>query len=196
MFIPKLAIIDPNTLAIIGMRQLLTSAMPMMQVDGFNTLDELMESHPEQYAHYFVQQGMVLANRNFFMENKHKTIVLTTQTDPTTYLQGFRNLCVNQPEKALVRSILHLEQQGHPGGKNLPFQPSAADKPVLSDREIEVLVLIAQGKINKEIADRLNISITTVISHRKNITDKLGIKTVSALTIYAVMHGYLDIKSI
>mgnify|MGYP000121560979 FL=1 len=47
-------------------------------------------------------------------------------------------------------------------------------------------------KINKEIADKLNISLTTVISHRKNITEKLGIKSVAGLTIYAVMHGYVE----
>ena len=47
-------------------------------------------------------------------------------------------------------------------------------------------------KINKEIADKLNISLTTVITHRKNITEKLGIKSVSGLTIYAVMNGYIE----
>ena len=46
----------------------------------------------------------------------------------------------------------------------------------LSVREIEVLILITKGLINKEIADKLNISLTTFISHRKNITEKLGIK--------------------
>ena len=62
----------------------------------------------------------------------------------------------------------------------------------LSAREIEVLRLVTKGLINKEIADKLHISLTTVISHRKNITEKLGIKSVSGLAIYAVMHGYID----
>ena len=61
---------------------------------------------------------------------------------------------------------------------------------------MEVLSLIARGYINKEIADMLCISLTTVISHRKNIMDKLGIRSVSGLTIYAVMHGYVDIRNI
>ncbi len=56
--------------------------------------------------------------------------------------------------------------------------------------------MIVQGLINKEIAEKLNISLTTVITHRKNIMDKLGMKSVSALTIYAVMHGYIDINKI
>lgn len=56
--------------------------------------------------------------------------------------------------------------------------------------------LIVQGFINKEIADKLNIGLATVVTHRRNIMDKLGVKSVSALTIYAVMHGYVDINSI
>jgi DNA-binding NarL/FixJ family response regulator len=56
--------------------------------------------------------------------------------------------------------------------------------------------LIVKGYINKEIADRLNIGLTTVISHRKNIMTKLGLRSVSALTIYAVMHGYINIDQI
>ena len=60
----------------------------------------------------------------------------------------------------------------------------------------QVLSLIVQGYINKEIADRLNIGMTTVITHRKNIMEKLGVKSVSALTIYAVTHGYVDINNI
>ena len=56
----------------------------------------------------------------------------------------------------------------------------------------EVLKGVVQGYINKEIADKLYISLTTVISHRKNITEKLGIKSISGLTIYAVMNGFID----
>ena len=56
--------------------------------------------------------------------------------------------------------------------------------------------MVAKGKINKEIADLLCIGLTTVITHRKNIQEKLGIKSVSALTIYAVMHGFVDINHI
>ena len=66
----------------------------------------------------------------------------------------------------------------------------------LSAREIEVLKLITKGLINKEIAERLNIGLTTVISHRKHIAEKLGIKSVAGLTFYAVMNGYIEADSI
>jgi len=63
---------------------------------------------------------------------------------------------------------------------------------VLTHREKEVLQLVAQGLMNKEIADKLQIGLTTVISHRKNIVAKLGIKTIPGLTVYAYTQGYLD----
>jgi DNA-binding NarL/FixJ family response regulator len=74
--------------------------------------------------------------------------------------------------------------------------PKILSQKILSDREIEVMSLIAQGYINKEIADKLNIGLATVVTHRRNIMDKLGLKSVSALTIYAVTHGYVDINKI
>lgn len=66
----------------------------------------------------------------------------------------------------------------------------------LSPREVDVLKCVALGKSNKEIADKLFISIHTVITHRKNITTKLGIKSTSGLTIYAIMEGYIEPSSI
>lgn len=62
----------------------------------------------------------------------------------------------------------------------------------LTEREIDVVKLVALGKINKEIADELCISIHTVISHRKNITEKLGIKSISGLTVYAILNKLID----
>ena len=67
-----------------------------------------------------------------------------------------------------------------------------ADDVELSKREIDVLVAVAKGMMNKEIADTMNISIHTVISHRKNITRKTGIKSVSGLTVYALLNNLID----
>lgn len=64
----------------------------------------------------------------------------------------------------------------------------------LTQRETMVLQLVVEGLINKEIADRLNISINTVLTHRKNISAKLGIKSVSGLSVYAIMNGIVSPK--
>lgn len=66
----------------------------------------------------------------------------------------------------------------------------------LSVREKEILVCVAKGMLNKEIADLFNISIYTVITHRKNITRKTGIKTVAGLTVYALLNNLIDANSL
>ena len=193
---PKIAIIDPNTLAVLGLKQLLQNVLPIMTVDTFGSFAELEASHPDSYFHYFAAMNIVLENKAFFTERKRKTIVLTLSLDSTSTLSDFHSLCINVPEQELVRSLLALQQSAHGHGKNMPPMPEVLNRKILSDREIEVMSLIVQGYINKEIAEKLNIGLATVITHRKNIMDKLGMKSVSALTIYAVMHGYVDINKI
>jgi Response regulator containing a CheY-like receiver domain and an HTH DNA-binding domain len=61
----------------------------------------------------------------------------------------------------------------------------------LSEREKEILIAVAKGMTNKEIADKHFISVHTVISHRKNITRKTGIKTVSGLVMYAMFNNLI-----
>lgn len=195
---PELAIVDSNTLAAIGLKQLLESVMPMMNVRHFDTFEMFEASQPDHFMHYFVSMHILIANRFFFLEGKRQrhTIVLTTGNDPNSQLQGFHCLCVNVPEGVLIKQLLALQHLGHPHGEHLPKMESVHQDKLLSDREIEVLALVAQGKINKEIADQLCIGLTTVITHRKNIQEKLGLKSVSSLTIYAVMHGYVDINKV
>lgn len=62
----------------------------------------------------------------------------------------------------------------------------------LSNRETDVLVCIAKGMTNKDISDMLNISVHTVITHRKNIVKKTGIKSVSGLTVYALINNLVE----
>ena len=193
---PKVAIVDANTLAVLGLKQILQNVMPIMTVDAFGNLGELESAHPDQYAHYFVAMDIVVTHRNFFLERRRKTIVLTLSLNDTSQLHDFHSLCINQPESQLIRQLLTLQQYAHHDGHNLPPLPNILQQKLLTDREIEVMSLIAQGLINKEIADRLHIGLSTVITHRKNIMEKLGMKSVSALTIYAVMHGYVDINKI
>ena len=193
---PKIAIIDPNTLSVLGLKSILQTVMPIMTVDTFGSFTELEANHPEQYFHYFVSMNVVLENKPFFLAQRKKTIVLTLSLDTMSQLSEFHSLCINVPESELVRSLLMLEQHAHGHGQNLPSMPKILQQKILSDREIEVMSLIVQGFINKEIADKLNIGLSTVITHRKNIMDKLGLKSVSALTIYAVTHGYVDINKI
>ena len=193
---PKIAIVDTNTLASMGLKQILQTVMPIMTVDTFGSFAELQSEHPDAYYHYFVAMSIVLEHKDFFLARRRKTIVLTLSLDTMSQLSEFHSLCVNVPEHQLVRALLALEQRAHGKGENLPPMPDIIRRKILTNREIEVMSLIVQGYINKEIAEQLNIGLATVITHRKNIMDKLGFRSVSALTIYAVMHGYVDINKI
>lgn len=216
---PQIAIVDPNTLTVLGLKNILQEVMPIARTDTFGSFAELEANGAEQYFHYFVSMDILLHNLHFFTSRRNKTIVLTLSLE-ASQLNGFHCLCINVPEARLIKALLTLEQSAHANGRNLPKMEaddsnghfmhrcdgfaqqteeqsdcSCGRKP-LTDRETEVMALIVQGYINKEIADRLNISLATVVTHRKNIMDKLCMKSVSALTIYAVMHGYVDINKI
>lgn len=63
----------------------------------------------------------------------------------------------------------------------------------LTDREIEILQLIAEGKTSREVAEALQISQKTVENHRHNLMDKLGVHTVAGLTKWAIREGLTEI---
>jgi DNA-binding CsgD family transcriptional regulator len=206
MTTPEIAIVAPNTLTSLGLQNLLEEIIPMATIRVFRSFAELMDDTPDMYAHYFISSRIYFEHTSFFLPRKPKTIVLAGG-DNQPQLSGVPTLNIYQDEKSLIKDILQLHRYGHhhghpgkqPDGSRSSIPPHAAngaDDHDLSAREIEVLVLITKGLINKEIADKLNISLTTVITHRKNIVEKLGIKSVSGLTIYAVMHGYIDADGI
>lgn len=78
-------------------------------------------------------------------------------------------------------------------GNRKTDNPKSEAPDEISKREIDILKNIALGLSNREIADKLFISAHTVVTHRKNITRKLGIKTVPGLTIYAILHKIINI---
>ena len=76
------------------------------------------------------------------------------------------------------------------------FKGGQDNSDTLSDREKDVIIGVVQGLQNKEIADRLCISVNTVITHRRNIARKLQIHSPAGLTIYASVNGLVDISSV
>ena len=190
---PEIAIVEANTLTSLGLKTILERMIPMAVIRTFHSFGELTDDTPDMYAHYFISAQIYVEHNAFFLPRKRKTIVLAGDSHQFQ-LSGVPILNIYQAEEQLVKDILKLHQHAHHDGypvKDMPPTPPTTGHE-LSAREIEVLVLITKGLINKEIADKLNIGLTTVITHRKKITEKLGIKSVSGLTIYAVMNGYVE----
>ncbi len=100
------------------------------------------------------------------------------------YLPGER---LNEEMMELVFDILQLSRdlEKHAMIEELLLVPQEDYN--LSDREMEVLELVAQGLSSKEISSRLNIAVNTVNTHRKSITRKTGIKSVAGLAVYAML---------
>lgn len=69
---PELAIVDNNTLAALGLKGLLESAVPMVKISIFGTFGEFESNAPERFMHYFVSMQILLAHRNFFIEEAHR----------------------------------------------------------------------------------------------------------------------------
>lgn len=94
----------------------------------------------------------------------------------------YQVISVDEAKTSIVKKLRSVLSQIDSMSEN-PSSNSA-----LSEREIGILKDVALGLSNKEIAEKNFISPHTVITHRKNITRKLGIKTVSGLTIYAILN--------
>ncbi len=190
--IPLIIILTPNTLSSIGLRDMLAKILPFAAVKVCDTVEELMQIDPCDLFHIFVSAQLLLENIVLLDPLRHKCIALSNGTANSSALQGFHQIDIQQPEEAILESIQSLHSHAH--GTHLPT-PNQSMEPIelLSPREIEVARLLVEGLINKEIAERLNIALTTVITHRKNIFEKLGIRSLAGLTIYAIMKRYIEI---
>lgn len=169
----------------------------------------IIERHPE----FEVEQ--VLSNPGYFNSNSDVDIIIINpavidyneRLDIRSYLGGTNAAIIalthsNHEESVLrqydeclgiydnsTRIIQKLKNAIEQNEQN-----PKSDINELSSRERDILTAVAKGKTNKEIADEFNISIYTVISHRRNISQKLGINSIPGLTVYAIMNKLVDIS--
>ncbi len=188
---PAIAVIAPSILTALGMKSILEKIIPMAEVEVFNDVHALEESGMERYFHFFTAAPLFVRHSALFRPYRRRVILLAGGSVPPE-LADMRRLNILRSEEELVRDIMHMHRSVHHDAHDPAPDASASLGPVLSAREAEVLALIARGHINKEIAQRLGIGLTTVISHRRNLMEKLGIRSVSGLTLYAVTRGYVE----
>ena len=200
MSTPQIAIISENTLAAMALRGLLSDITPGIDIVSYHSIEEFKAAEP-LVAHYFISTKVLFSNMEMFRPLIKRTIVITDGDSHSLTQSGFRTIDATTSESAIVRQILHIHQAGHPSGRHPheEMQEARGNEEVatsLSLREKEVLALLVKGYINKEIADKLNISLTTVIFHRNNISEKLKTRSLGRLTIYAVLNGIISLSEI
>lgn len=174
-----IVIIDKDTIRALGLKYLIDRFFDMQSCVVSNAADiDANELSPATL--FFTTPQCYIAAQDFFIPRRSRTVILTGEE-----LHPMRSLDPRQDESTIIQELDKIIS-GH-NTVNVRQQHNG-----LSQREIEVLRLVAMGYINKEIADELSISFNTVLTHRKNITAKLGIRSVSGLGFYAMMNGYIS----
>lgn len=132
------------------------------------------------------------------MEDRKKVIVVAPVPQDAERLKTILEASGEFVVSEVLRDLSEAKSESVASGIVMVDTPDipSSDGEELSSREKEILVCVAKGMLNKEIADKLCLSIYTVITHRKNITHKLGIKTVAGLTLYALLNGLIDSSSV
>ncbi len=123
-------------------------------------------------------------------EYPHMTIIaLVYQYIDNSILHAFHSVLEIRESAERIVDII-LEAYASTSDRAEMLDPAGGHE--LTRRETDVLVLVAKGLMSKEIAERLHISVHTVISHRKNITRKTNIKSVAGLALYALMNNLME----
>lgn len=136
-----------------------------------------------------ISEIMLQLLRELNEEKEIKIIGLVSHLTNHNILSRFSyTLNIQNNKYQLVEALQRIV--GKPEGLN------SGNEPLISKRETEILRQLALGLTNQEIADKLFLSVHTVMTHRKKITRKLGIKTVSGLTVYALMNKLVDIREV
>ena len=182
----RIAIVEPSVIIAQGVASILAASGEADVVAIYPTLRAYADRLNVKDVEVVVVGSQVAVGVQLRSELQGVAVVLlsTTVVDEDVLRQVDGVINIYDDEAALMRKVRTAVEQGETN----PY----SDSHDLSERERDVLILVAKGMANKEIADRLNISIHTVMSHRKKITHKTGIKSVAGLTVYALLNNLLD----
>ena len=180
-----------------ALRSLLLDIAPSaVEVVSCHSLEEY-KAEEGSVVHFFVSATTIFRNPDFFRSVQRRTIVFAEGEAMAINQSGFRTIDVTATEQQIVRAMLEMHHAGHPKGhQQAASEDSAPSQAQLSSRECDVLALMVKGLINKEIAERLNISLTTVVFHRNNICEKLNTRSIGRLTIYAVLNNIVSLSEL
>lgn len=194
---PCFAIIDKNTLSRMALEKILMDTFNQVEVVSYGSMEKFIKDSNRHFVHFFVSSDILFTNIDEFEYLKHMTTVLSQGNNRRIEEAGYVILDISMTGQSIFENILKLHSSGHCGGSQaLTARDSEGIREILSKREKEVLRLMIKGLINKEIAEKLNISMTTVIFHRNNICEKLQTRSIGKMTIFAVLSGIIDINDI
>lgn len=185
----KIMIIEPSDIVKSGLKALIESSSEFDVVacmDDLMFIDEKIAVNRPEIV--IINPSIVPYARQITLPQSLDdifTVALVYQyTAPATLRIFDASIDIRDSRESIIEALNNIESNTKKDKKN--------DSSELTKRETDILILVAKGMMSKEIADKLNISIHTVISHRKNITKKTGIKSVAGLAVYAMLNNLMD----
>lgn len=188
----KLIIVEPSPIISAGLIRYLEDINQIQIVSVLDSAESLQEKMVVHNPDLLIINPLIIGYNNInlfrqFTQNNPNILcvaLITTYID-RVFLKNFKDTIeLTDSKQKVVNKIINLLNNNEETTQN--------DTVELSNRETEVLVRVAKGMTNKDISEVLNISVHTVITHRKNIVKKTGIKSVSGLTVYALLNNLID----
>lgn len=171
----RIAVIGLTTLEYIAVKSIMENSSSL-RTEMVNACD--MTNDFVDHSDAFIVSADVFANNTeFFLPRKTKTIVIC---------DGFSVVSNNVISIGRSADLIDIIAAMEKFSKEETDLNQSSE---LTARELEVLKELVKGQTIKEIADKLCISANTAVSHRKNISSKLGIRSISGLSLYAIMNG-------
>ncbi|NHB69464.1 response regulator transcription factor [Perlabentimonas gracilis] len=190
---------EPSYIIRKGLVSLINELPNTLVARELETAQKLIETATHHGADAIVINAELLrelsqADRKTLLNGKKKTAVVTISCSALSHSDEITNISSSQimlseSKPSVLKKIKDIINR-------VDTSEATPENQELSDREVEILKDVALGLSNKEIAEKNFISPHTVITHRKNITRKLGIKTVSGLTIYAILNKIIGMEAL
>lgn len=192
----RILLIEPSLMVSKGFTSVLDDAIGFQLVATSSNVNRLQEQLVSNRPDVIVFNPLIMSFqhrtsiRSFFNISPEVALValIYTFVDEWILAQFDAVLTVNDDQTQIVNKLNGIKISKNASDKN--------ENEELSDRENEILGCVVKGMTNKEIAEKHFISIHTVITHRKNIVRKTGIKSVSGLTVYALLNNLITYEDI
>jgi DNA-binding NarL/FixJ family response regulator len=166
----------------------------LKEFDGVDPFRAYLLNHPVNFlimgqsefnrsSDLFISKPGLLENTILIQDAQEEGVAEVSASD------AHRHIHLDENKESIIRKIRALLD---PGDASEPESMSMK----LSPRETTILRMVSLGLTNREIAEKLFLSAHTVMTHRKNISSKLGIKSVSGLTVYAIVNNIITIEEV
>ena len=203
----RIAIVDDHPMVAEGIQAILESYDDLQVIatlgSGQEIIDQLEELQPDVILLDLNMPGLGgLSATEILLEKRPDTrILILSMHDSAVYIStalshGAMGYVLKDVPTDEIRRAIDTVMSGQrylctgARGSLEPMTPGQTEQ--LTEREQTILLQLAQGKSNREVAEALKISVRTVETHRKNIKRKLGISSTAGLTRYALEHGMLQ----